>query len=1390
MLDTNPRTSVRRFAGTLAPLLFISMAGTLRSVDAQVVAGQNVNMVSGTEWPGGDPFLQRQNEPSLAVSSRNPLHLVAGANDYRTVDLPTEPGSVPGTLSGDAWLGVFKSFDGGLSWQSTLLPGYPQDNDLKSAGLNSPLKAYSAAADPTVRAGANGLVYYSGMAFNRGTNIGAVFLSRFFDQDDKENGDATDPSQGDDPVHFIDTTLIDTGTSGQFIDKPWIAVDIPRNKSGATTCSFTPIGGTAQSFVGGNVYMTWSRFTGSTSTKIMFARSFDCGKTWSNPIKLSESNSINQGTNIAVDPLTGTVYVTWRRFATSSAPDAILVAKSTDFGKTFASKNTVQVATITPLDQGTTGTQFRTNALPSIAVSVDSTGKPWVHVAWAQRNPQNSNFAQIVVATSPDGLDWTIPPVVVDGSPIIDDGGSQFSLGNQFMPQVTFSQGRLMVLYYDQRLDHTLGFYVYQPGNPALADGLFQGNYTYKLFRNYTGDPPAKVFTLTIDDAFLTERRHTIDLRVAEALPDPKIGFQTPSFSSTSVSQYRFGLRNVDVTETPTGLDQLQDNPPNLPLFAQGTVPFLGDYIDIAGQNIVPDGKGGWTFNTTWAPAPVFYATWTDNRDVVPPRTLNALGFPDWTKYTPPGSTISGVQSVLDPSQTTQPCVQGNEGMRNQNIYSSRITEGLLVGSPQNIKPLSTKLQRAFIVTLQNVTGQQRTFHMAITSSQPPGGWASFTAGTNQPAPASPLPPSPVVTNLDVTIEAHAGAARPVFATSNTPGASITVNVTEASGLSGSIVFNPEGTPPSLLQPDGTSVDIAGFEVYTPSLQVWDQNSTNPFLNIGNPDLSILNIGNLNIGNLNIGNADPILNIGNLNIGNLNIGNLNIGNTDPANLNIGNLNIGNVTYANLNIGNLNIGNLNIGNLNIGNTPVSDSSYAVTNSGNTSHSYRVALYGNNPNNNTPVQLIVTKNSTTPTSVGCTLQSLPQGVVVTTVNNAQIASTVPDATNPDITDSSVTNATVSLKPGETVFVTLRAALPPDQMAQLVQQLTPVVTAHGANTNGIAPDFAMLLSIQTTSGSLPAAVVGVPYNNGNGYQFQAVGGTKPFAWIYSGSLPAGLTLSPGGLLYGTPSAAGSFTFSVTAIDGSPTPETSTQTITMTVSARATSTTVAFSSNPVTVQFPTTVTATVADVQGAGTASSPSGLVTFSSSVATDNFSSTTCALSPATSATSSCSVTLTPSTSAMRTITASYGGSTVHAPSSSNANLTASYYNFNGFLSPLSTAGTLASPSFSGTANYGSAEPLKYQLRDSSGNFLTSLSTTTLIQAVPYKLGACSGQATGTPLLLYSPTSGATGGSTFRYDTSNNQFIFNWDTSYASGAGCYEVELMLSDGSSIKATTVQLK
>ena len=132
------RTSIRLAIG-----LFIGLALSAGATLLAQIPGRNVNMVAGTGWPDGDPFLQRQNEPTMAASTRNPLHLLGGSNDYRTVDLPGLPDDAE---TGDAWLSVYKSFDGGQRWSSTLLPGYPQDTS--AAGLASPLKGYQAGGRP------------------------------------------------------------------------------------------------------------------------------------------------------------------------------------------------------------------------------------------------------------------------------------------------------------------------------------------------------------------------------------------------------------------------------------------------------------------------------------------------------------------------------------------------------------------------------------------------------------------------------------------------------------------------------------------------------------------------------------------------------------------------------------------------------------------------------------------------------------------------------------------------------------------------------------------------------------------------------------------------------------------------------------------------------------------------------------------------------------------------------------------------------------------------------------------------------------------------------------------------------------------------------------------
>ena len=356
------------------------------------------------------------------TARRNAMHLVGGSNDYRSVDIafPTPP-RPDDEETGDAWLGVYKSFDGGNRWVSNLLDGYPQQNN-----LSSPLNGFQAAADPVVRAANNGLFYYAGIVLNRGTNpLSAVFMARFIDRNNVEAGD---------PIAFLGTKVIDKGSSGQFIDKPWIAV-APMTNGGQCTVD-------GQTFAAQNVYLAYSILVGNDNnirTKIMFTRSTDCGNTWAAPQKLSETFSINQGVNIAVDPSNGNnVYVVWRRFAGGNDPNSIVVAKSANAGGTFT-KGLVVGNIAQPFDQITKGAEIRTNAYPTVAV--DNSGR--VYVAFSQRNAAGD--ATVNITTSADGFtNWSVLAAV---APIV--GGTSNGRGHQFMPSMMFAAGKLTLVWYD-----------------------------------------------------------------------------------------------------------------------------------------------------------------------------------------------------------------------------------------------------------------------------------------------------------------------------------------------------------------------------------------------------------------------------------------------------------------------------------------------------------------------------------------------------------------------------------------------------------------------------------------------------------------------------------------------------------------------------------------------------------------------------------------------------------------------------------------------------------------------------------------------------------------------------------------------------------------------------
>jgi uncharacterized protein YjbI with pentapeptide repeats len=1047
------------------------------------VAGTNVNMVSGTTWPDGDPFLQRQNSPSIAASTRNPQHLLAGANDYRSVDLPSVAGAVavgnndPTTQNKDAWLGIFKSSNGGATWQSTLLPGCPYiDNACNGVDVNygQPIAGfkYSAASDPVVRAGTNGMFYYSGIAFLRDETAGSIFVARFIDNN---NSEATNP------IQYIDTKIVVSGTPQGFVDKPWVAVDIPR--AGALSCTVN-----GQTFPGGNVYVAYATFPvpNNSLASISFTRSRDCGVTWSQPIQLVDNTYGNQGATFAIDPVTGYVYLAWRQYRASAG--FIYLAKSTDGGATFSTP--VQVAALTAFDQVTGPNSFRTSSYPS--VTTDATGR--VYAAWSDRvGPScgSEGCARIVVSSSADGITWTTPQIA-DPAP---------DPGHQWMPSLTFSGGLLSLLYYDSRDDHKAGTLICgQSPCSNISQYMEQLNFT-------NDDSLAAVFTPGIVDDPTLARRHTVDVRITQAPPGALLSF---SYPSVQVTQYLFGSpttkdANGDPLVVVKPINQLRYDTPDLPMFEGGTAAYLGDYIDLtpipAFVPIVIGTRSVWRYNNTSASTgSVLQAVWTDNRDVIPPPDQ------DWTKYTPPQTNPT--QSIIDPSQSTPVCLSPGSytGTRNQNIYTARIASGVVAGSPGNNKTLSTSFERGFVIFVENTSTASKTYLLSIPSSQqPPGGYASFVSKVTQSA---------LVSQLYITIPPKSSISRTVFVISSNPHASIAVSVNEVSGILSLPVSGP-GTQatilinPDLTNPDLTNTSLTSGDAYDPSLT-----------NIGqaNPDLTNPDLTNPDLTNPDLTNPD-------------------LTNPDLTNRATPNPDLTNPDLTNPDLTNPDLTNPDLTNPDLTNRAVSDTVFELTNNGNAAASYNVQLVlkGQIPPG-VQLQLLLYRVYKVPVAVGCNLTVSAQNQLIANILNPKF-SLPADLTNPNLTNGADNNATLFLAPDESARIDIRTLMHAGvtQVFNPLTAVTVVATAQSVNTNINANPTALQVPAVASSGltvlatTLPGANANSNYAVPLSVAHSTVGAVT---WsLTSGSVPPGLSIDPStGLIAGVPLAQGSFSFTAT--------------------------------------------------------------------------------------------------------------------------------------------------------------------------------------------------------------------------------------------------------------------
>ena len=156
--------SVLVAAGVATLLLSLSAAASTPgadvrlSNDAPTTSGYVSDYTLATGTPYTDATLTecsrsrgRENEPSVAVNPRNTQVIVGSSNDYCGVynDGVDEFGApIP---SGPIWLGYYRSENGGTSFTSSLVPGYPDDTSpyaarahVRTATAGDPVLAWDA----------------------------------------------------------------------------------------------------------------------------------------------------------------------------------------------------------------------------------------------------------------------------------------------------------------------------------------------------------------------------------------------------------------------------------------------------------------------------------------------------------------------------------------------------------------------------------------------------------------------------------------------------------------------------------------------------------------------------------------------------------------------------------------------------------------------------------------------------------------------------------------------------------------------------------------------------------------------------------------------------------------------------------------------------------------------------------------------------------------------------------------------------------------------------------------------------------------------------------------------------------------------------------------------
>jgi hypothetical protein len=395
-------------------------------------------------------------ETTLAISPTDPDTIVAGANDFNT-------------LNGDKWCGYYTSHDRGASWKTGFIKGYP-------GGPTSPLTGFDASSDGVIATDRQGDFYYAGLAFKRHVRLPGALSNLYAGRADcMFVAKSTDRGDTFGLVTVVSTSIV---LPVRMDDKEWLAVDP----------------------VKGSLYLVWVIFSGTNTSRVVFSKSTDGDQSWSTPAPVSGFGTawsfIN--TPVVVDK-SGTIHISWTDYITKK----VYYTRSSDGGNSFSAP--AVVAPVVPIPDPLPHGDFRTDSGVVMAVDTSDTNTSGsLYVAWAD---YGSGDSDILLSYSHDGGKSWQGPVRVNND-TEGDGADQF-----FSAVAVSPEGWVHVTFYDRRSDpnDTLMEYwwaisfdggasfpvnmpmsnasfngAYSPGYPVGTNNDFMGDYTAVAADNRT----------------------------------------------------------------------------------------------------------------------------------------------------------------------------------------------------------------------------------------------------------------------------------------------------------------------------------------------------------------------------------------------------------------------------------------------------------------------------------------------------------------------------------------------------------------------------------------------------------------------------------------------------------------------------------------------------------------------------------------------------------------------------------------------------------------------------------------------------------------------------------------------------------------------------------------